>query len=75
MCLFYEFFVGEYLIGLVDDFELFSVVGKVNASQFVQIVVLFNQEFDVGVVFYEIGVQPVELVPVDCSVCVEGDQS
>jgi hypothetical protein len=39
----------------------------------VKVIVLFNQELDVGVVFYEVGVEPVELVPVDCIFGVEGD--
>lgn len=73
MCLFYEFFIRKYLIGMVDDFELLCVIWKVNASQFMQVVVFFNQELNIGIVFYEIGVQSVKLVPVDSIFGVKGD--
>ena len=44
------------MAGLVDDLELFGIVGEIEAAQLVQIVVFLDKESDVCVVFDKIGV-------------------
>ena len=62
------------MAGLVDDLELFGIVGEIEAAQLVQIVVFLDKESDVCVVFDKIGVEPVELVTIKGRIAAEGDQ-